>query len=145
MTAHRPDTRALVKSLKRTIAGYEFHRLRIGPVQRGQVRHGTGCRPVVLADHINGVTTSHLLAGENACISIRKGMAVTESMVNYEICVRGHLGDMIRSAFPDLRAETRGRDTVLTGGFADPAALYGMLAQLEALGLELLQLRRVEL
>jgi hypothetical protein len=71
-------------------------------------------------------------------------MAVTESMVSYEISVRGQLGDTIRSAFPDLRAEARGRDTVLSGGFADSAALYGMLAQLEALGLELLQLRRVE-
>jgi hypothetical protein len=66
-------------------------------------------------------------------------------MVSYEICVRGHLGDTIRSAFPDLRAETRGRDTVLSGRFADSAALYGMLAQLEALGLELLWLRHAEL
>ena len=69
---------------------------------------------------------------------------VTDSMVSYEICVRGHLGDTIRSAFPDLRAETRGRDTMLSGRFADSAALYGMLDRLEALGLELLQLRRVE-
>lgn len=91
------------------------------------------------------MTTSHPLADENACISTRKGMAVIESMVSYEICIRGHLGDTIRSAFPDLRAETRGRDTVLSGGFADSAALYGMLDRLEALGLELLQLRRVEL
>lgn len=90
------------------------------------------------------MTTSHPLASENACVSSRKWRAATDSMVSYEICVRGHLGDMIRSAFPDLRAETRGRDTVLSGGFTDPAALYGMLAQLEALGLELLQLRRVE-
>jgi len=66
-------------------------------------------------------------------------------MICYEICVRGHLGDMVRSAFPGLRAETRGRDTVLAGGFADSAALYGMLSQLEALGLELLELRRVGL
>jgi hypothetical protein len=65
-------------------------------------------------------------------------------MVSYEICVRGHLGDTIRSAFPDLRAETRGRDTMLSGRFAGSAALYRMLAQLETLALELPWLRRVE-
>jgi hypothetical protein len=62
---------------------------------------------------------------------------------SYEICVGGRLGDTIRSAFPELRARPSGRDTVLSGVFADQAALYGVLAQLEALGLELLEVRRV--
>lgn len=61
----------------------------------------------------------------------------------YEICVGGRLGDLIRSAFPHLRARSRGRDTVLSGMFADQAALYGVLAQLEALGLELIEVRRL--
>jgi hypothetical protein len=61
----------------------------------------------------------------------------------YEICVRGHLGEMICSGFPDLRARTRGEDTVLTGMFADQAALYGVLAEVEALGLELIEVRRL--
>ena len=39
-------------------------------------------------------------------------------------------------AFPDLQARASGRDTVLSGVFTDQAALYGVLAQLEALGLE---------
>jgi hypothetical protein len=56
----------------------------------------------------------------------------------YEICVRGSLGETIRSAFPALRARTLGADTVLTGVLADQAALYGVLAECEALGLELL-------
>jgi hypothetical protein len=34
-------------------------------------------------------------------------------------------------------------DTVLSGTIADQAALYGVLAQLEALGLELIEVRRV--
>ena len=59
----------------------------------------------------------------------------------YEICVRGHLGETMRSAFPALRAQARGRNTVLTGALPDQAALYGVLAELEALGLELLELR----
>jgi len=61
----------------------------------------------------------------------------------YEICVRGHLGEMMRSAFPALQAQTRGGDTVLTGVLTDPAALHGVLAEVEALGLELLEVRRL--
>jgi hypothetical protein len=61
----------------------------------------------------------------------------------YEICVGGRLGDTIRSAFPALRAWARGGDTVLSGVLADQAALYGVLAQMEALGLELIEVRRL--
>ena len=61
----------------------------------------------------------------------------------YKIYVRGHLGETMRSAFPALRAQARGDDTVLTGALSDPAALYGVLAEFEALGLELLEVRRV--
>jgi len=50
---------------------------------------------------------------------------------------------MLRSAFPALEADTRNDDTVLTGILADPAALYGVLVELEALGLELVEVRRV--
>jgi hypothetical protein len=59
----------------------------------------------------------------------------------YEIRVRGRLGETIRAAFPALQARTRGSDTVLTGLLADQAALYGVLAECEALGLELLEVR----
>jgi hypothetical protein len=68
---------------------------------------------------------------------------MTESMVGYEICVGGHMGDTIRGAFPDLQARVRGHHTVLSGVFADQAALYGVLAQAEALGLELIEVRRL--
>jgi hypothetical protein len=61
----------------------------------------------------------------------------------YQIRIRGRLGETIRSAFPDLQARTRGDDTVLTGVFADQAALYGVLAEMEALCLELIEVRRV--
>jgi hypothetical protein len=62
--------------------------------------------------------------------------------VRYQIRVRGGLGRTIRTAFPTLRAQAQGQDTVLTGTLADQAALYGALAQIEALGLELLEVRR---
>jgi hypothetical protein len=60
----------------------------------------------------------------------------------YEIRVRGQLGETLVSAFPGLRAHTHGTETVLTGALPDQAALYGVLGQIEALGLELLELRR---
>jgi len=62
--------------------------------------------------------------------------------VRYQIRVRGRLGRTMRAAFPALDAQVHGEDTVLAGVLADQAALYGALAQLEALGLELLEVRR---
>lgn len=62
--------------------------------------------------------------------------------MNYQILIRGRLGRTMRAAFPALHAHTQGEDTLLTGALADQAALYGVLAQIEALGLELLEVRR---
>jgi hypothetical protein len=62
---------------------------------------------------------------------------------SYQILVRGHLGATMRRAFPDLQAETRGPDTLLQGALEDQAALHGVLAQIAALGLELLEVRRL--
>jgi hypothetical protein len=62
----------------------------------------------------------------------------------YEISVRGHLGETMRLAFPALRAEMRGADTVLTGELPDASALYGVLAEIESLGLELIEVRRLQ-
>jgi hypothetical protein len=61
----------------------------------------------------------------------------------YEICVRGHLGETMRFAFPALRAQARGEVTVLTGALPDQAALHGVLAEIEILGLHLLEVRRL--
>jgi hypothetical protein len=62
---------------------------------------------------------------------------------DYQIRVRGHLGATTRRAFPALQAETQAQDTLLRGAVADQAALHGVLAQIEALGLELLEVRRI--
>ena len=61
----------------------------------------------------------------------------------YAISVRGHLGETMRSAFPGLRVRLRGENTVLTGALLDQAELFGVLAEIEALGLELLEVRRL--
>ncbi len=61
----------------------------------------------------------------------------------YEIRIRGHLGDGMLRAFDGLQAETNGQDTVLRGAVVDQSALHGVLAQIEGLGLELLEVRRI--
>jgi hypothetical protein len=68
---------------------------------------------------------------------------VSRDGARYEIRVGGRLGDMIRFAFPEFRVRTQDGDTILSGVFADRAALYGVLTQLEALGLELIEVRRL--
>ena len=64
--------------------------------------------------------------------------------VSYQIRIRGRLGQTMRRAFPALHAETHGEDTLLAGALADQAALFGVLTRIEALGLELVEVRRCE-
>jgi hypothetical protein len=42
-----------------------------------------------------------------------------------------------------MESEVRGGETVLIGSLEDQSALYGVVAQVEALGLELIELRPV--
>jgi hypothetical protein len=62
--------------------------------------------------------------------------------VCYEIRLRGRLGETLLGAFPGLHARAQGTETVLTGALSDQAALFGVLSDIEALGLELLEVRR---
>ena len=61
----------------------------------------------------------------------------------YVIRVDGHLGGMALSAFPEMTPGRQGTHTVLTGRL-DQSALYGVLAEMEALGLVLLEVRLLE-
>ena len=60
---------------------------------------------------------------------------------HYEITVRGRLGAALIGAFDGLTAAPSGADTVISGPIVDQAALYGVLARVESLGLELLDVR----
>ena len=60
----------------------------------------------------------------------------------YMIRINGHLGVTVLSAFPAMVPNQHGAHTVLTG-LLDRSALYGVLAEIEALGLELLELRKL--
>ena len=59
----------------------------------------------------------------------------------YTIRINGHLGATMLSAFPALMPHRHGAHTVLTG-LLDRSALHGVLAEIEALGLDLLEVRR---
>jgi hypothetical protein len=61
----------------------------------------------------------------------------------YMIRVDGHLGALALSAFPGMTPRQRGTHTVLTG-WLDQSALYGVLAEMEAIGLVLLEVRQME-
>ena len=60
----------------------------------------------------------------------------------YAIRIHGHLGAMVLSAFPALVSRPHGADTVLTG-LLDRSALYGVLAEIDALGLDLVEVRHL--
>jgi hypothetical protein len=62
----------------------------------------------------------------------------------YAIRIRGRLGVTALSAFPTMLSELKGGETVLTGLLEDRSALFGVLAQIEALGLELIELRQIQ-
>jgi hypothetical protein len=61
----------------------------------------------------------------------------------YTIRLDGHLGATALSAFPTMVAQENGPDTVLTGVLEDRSALFAVLGEIEALGLELSELRRI--
>jgi epsilon-lactone hydrolase len=63
--------------------------------------------------------------------------------VLYEFRVNGHLGPTLLTAFPALVSQCQGTETVLTGLLPDAAALYGVLAEIEGPGLDLLEVRRI--
>ena len=60
----------------------------------------------------------------------------------YLIRINGHLGATMLSAFPALAPQHHDAHTVLTG-LLDQSALYGVLAEIEAFGLDLLELRKL--
>ena len=60
----------------------------------------------------------------------------------YTIRVNGHLGDTLLSAFPVMISQRQGTQTALVG-LLDRSALHGVLADIEALGLELVEVRQL--
>src|SRR4029077_3777475 len=62
---------------------------------------------------------------------------------SYLIRIKGHLGATLLSAFPAMAWKRQGPETVLTG-VLDRPALHCVLAEIEALALHLLEVRRLD-
>ena len=80
-----------------------------------------------MATHLTGIQHAHMNAGPAL----------------YTTRVDGHLGATALCAFPALIAQEQLAQTVLTG-FLDRAALYGVLAKMEMLGLDLVEVHQVK-
>jgi hypothetical protein len=74
-------------------------------------------------------------------VSRTKGSSM--GLYRYRIIVSGTLGETTRSVFEDLCVEPVGANTGLTGEL-DQAGLYGVLDRIQALGLELVALGRLD-
>ena len=62
---------------------------------------------------------------------------------DYAFRVSGRVPSALTAVLEPLRSVDAGGDTVLVGPVTDQAALHGYIAHLEALGLELVELRRL--
>jgi hypothetical protein len=82
--------------------------------------------------HTIGAMLAHLLVGD------ARPMKHPAESLYYEFRIRGLLGGTLLGAFPELAAQVQEGVTVLAGWLPDQSALYGVLSQIEQLGLELL-------
>jgi len=63
---------------------------------------------------------------------------------DYEIRVKGRLSDSLSYAFGDFTAAVKPAETVMRGEVRDQSELHGVLERIQSLGLELIEVRRVE-
>ena len=62
----------------------------------------------------------------------------------YEIRITGRMSDSLTGVFEDFTAAVRPAETVMRGELRDQAELHGILDQIQSLGLELIEVRRLE-
>jgi hypothetical protein len=64
---------------------------------------------------------------------------------SYEIHIKGRMSAQLISVFEgmDATVQTESVETVLRGPVLDQAALHGLLDRIQALGLELIEIRRL--
>lgn len=61
----------------------------------------------------------------------------------YEIRIRGRLSESLQTAFEGLSASVEPVETVLHGPVRDQAELHGLIDRIQALGLHLVEVRRL--
>jgi hypothetical protein len=81
-------------------------------------------------------------AASSARLSHKSKWEATVEKVEYEVRVLGRIGPAAREAFADVAVEVEPPATVLSGTL-DQAALHGLLERIQALGLELVEIRRL--
>jgi hypothetical protein len=62
----------------------------------------------------------------------------------YEIRIKGRLSQTVTGALGDFSASVKPAETTLRGELRDQAALQALLDQVQALGLELIEVRRLD-
>jgi hypothetical protein len=67
----------------------------------------------------------------------------TRVAADYEIRIKGRVGDSVLLLFEGLTATTEPVETVLYGPIPDQEALHELLGRLQSLGLEVTELRRL--
>jgi hypothetical protein len=62
----------------------------------------------------------------------------------YEIRIKGRMSDSLTGAFEDFTASLKPAETVMRGELRDQSELHGVLDRIQSLGLELIEVRRLE-
>jgi hypothetical protein len=78
-------------------------------------------------------------AGDDAAMTTRR--PVPDS--SYEIRVRGRVSAALLNSFHGMESEIEPVETVLHGPVRDQAELHGLIDRVQALGLELIEVRRL--
>jgi LuxR family transcriptional regulator, maltose regulon positive regulatory protein len=106
-------------------------------------RHGWADRPI-LAPALGAVAAMTIWVGEFDAGGrwLRSAWEVAEPHIDPAAAVLLHTQSHCAVRSPSMVSELKGGETVLTGLVEDRSALFGVLAQIEALGLDLLELRQ---
>jgi hypothetical protein len=66
------------------------------------------------------------------------------SRTGYEIRIKGRLSDTTTSRFEQFTASVKPAETVMRGEVRDQSELHGLLDQIQALGLDLIEVRQLD-
>jgi hypothetical protein len=87
-----------------------------------------------LLSHPVGVTQDHPLPGDVARVPAS----------SYEFRIKGRLSDSVTDAFQDFTTSVKPAETIVRGDLRDQAELHGVLERIQSLGLELIEVRRLD-
>jgi hypothetical protein len=62
----------------------------------------------------------------------------------YEIRIKGRLSDSLCGAFEDFTSSVKPAETIMRGELRDQSELHGLLDRIQSLGLELIEVRKLE-